>query len=47
MTESECQQAALDYLRRGWSVIPMRERDKRPSIRWQDYQSARAAEPEL
>ncbi len=47
MTESECQQAALDYLRRGWSVIPMLERDKRPAIRWQDYQSVRAAEPAL
>lgn len=30
--------AALDYLRRGWSVIPVRPRSKRPIIAWQSYQ---------
>jgi hypothetical protein len=30
--------AALDYLRRGWSVVPVRPREKRPLVSWQDYQ---------
>ena len=47
MTASECERAALDYLRRGWSVIPMRKRDKRPAIPWQDFQTACAGEREV
>ncbi len=47
MTASELEQAALDYLHRGWSVVPLRRRDKRPAIRWQDLQTARAGEQEL
>ena len=47
MTENELQQAALDYLHRGWSVIPMRTRDKRPAIRWQNLQTTPACEKEL
>jgi len=34
---SSTEQAALDYLARGWSVIPVRERAKRPAIPWQAY----------
>jgi hypothetical protein len=30
--------AALGYLSRGWSVIPVRPRSKRPIIAWQRYQ---------
>lgn len=41
------EQAALDYLKLHWSVIPMRARDKRPAIRWQEYQQRRASETEL
>jgi hypothetical protein len=41
------EQAALDYLRLHWSVIPMRARDKRPAIRWQEYQHRRASEAEV
>ncbi len=47
MTSGECGQAALDYLRRGWSVIPMRRRDKRPAIHWQDFQTERPTEHEV
>lgn len=47
MTVGDCTQAALDYLHRGWSVIPMRARDKRPAIRWQEYQSVPAGEREV
>jgi hypothetical protein len=28
---------ALDYLKRGWSVIPIRSRDKRPAVPWLAY----------
>jgi hypothetical protein len=35
---AKCEQAALDYLSRGWSVIPIRKREKRPAIRWQSFQ---------
>ena len=41
------EQAALDYLKRHWSVIPMRARDKRPAIRWQEYQQRRADKKEI
>jgi hypothetical protein len=39
--------AALDYLRRGWSVIPLRPRDKRPLVKWEGFSHARASEAEL
>jgi hypothetical protein len=34
-------QAALAYLTRGWSVVPIASRSKRPIIAWQDYQQTR------
>ena len=34
--------AALDYLRRGWSVLPMEPRGKRPLIHWRALQSSAA-----
>ncbi len=40
-TRSDCKAAALAYLARGWSVVPMRERSKRPIIAWQGYQQQR------
>lgn len=39
MAASRTEQAALDYLARGWSVIPIRERAKRPAVPWKVYQS--------
>ena len=42
MSVSEIGAAAGDYLRRGWSVIPLRPEAKLPAIRWQTYQKRRA-----
>jgi hypothetical protein len=39
--------AALDYLRLGWSVIPVEPRGKRPLVRWEVYQHRRPEAPEL
>jgi len=40
-------ESALEYLRRGWSVIPLRPRDKRPLLAWQRYQDMRASAEEV
>lgn len=40
-------QAALKYLQRHWSVIPIRAHDKRPAIRWQEFQHRVATRAEL
>lgn len=40
-------EAALDYLRLGWSVIPIEPRGKRPLIRWQVYQFRQADSKEI
>jgi len=42
--------AALEYLKRGWSVIPIKHRDrsgKQPACRWKPYQETRPTEPQL
>jgi hypothetical protein len=39
--------AALDCLKRGWSVIPIRARDKRPALPWRAYQTQRATPEEV
>lgn len=41
------EQAAFEYLRRNWSVIPIRAHDKRPAIRWLEYQHRLANEDEI
>lgn len=40
-------QAALDYLKRRWSVIPIRSHDKRPAIPWQEFQQRLATASEV
>jgi hypothetical protein len=42
-----CYKAARQYLGYGWSVIPMRAREKRPLIKWQLYQQRQATEAEI
>lgn len=39
--------AASDYLKRGWSVIPLRPGTKLPAIRWELYQQRCAGAEEL
>jgi len=39
--------AALAYLVRGWSVIPMEPRGKRPLVQWTEYQLRAATAEEL
>jgi hypothetical protein len=35
-----------DYLARGWSIIPIRPGDKRPLVRWEEFQHRRPSEDE-
>ncbi len=39
--------AALDYVRRGWSVIPIEARGKRPIVPWQEFQRRIATADEI
>jgi hypothetical protein len=47
MIAKEPELAALQYLRFGWSVIPMRQRGKRPAISWLTFQTTLADEEEV
>ncbi|MEJ2257158.1 MAG: bifunctional DNA primase/polymerase [Woeseiaceae bacterium] len=47
MSKSSIEQAALDYLGRGWSVIPVREKAKRPAVPWKAYQEEYVSENTL
>ncbi len=42
-----CEEAALEYLGRGWSVIPVREKAKRPAVPWKAYQDKCVSEKTL
>ncbi|MBI3043464.1 MAG: bifunctional DNA primase/polymerase [Betaproteobacteria bacterium] len=44
---SDCLAAALRYLERGWSVIPIEPRSKRPVVSWLDFQSRRPTRAEV
>ena len=44
MTTLDC---ALDYLSRGWSVIPLRPKSKKPLIPWEQFQSRLTTEYEV
>lgn len=35
---------ALDYYRRGWSIIPIKPNDKKPPIKWGRYAVNRPSE---
>lgn len=47
MTATTTAQAALDYLARGWSVIPMFEKAKQPAMAWKVYQRKCASDTTL
>ncbi len=39
-------EAIHHYMRRGWSIIPVRPGDKRPLVRWEEFQHRHATEEE-
>jgi len=38
---------AMEYLERGWSVIPLEAKGKKPLLSWTPYQSRRACPVEI
>jgi hypothetical protein len=39
-------EAVREYIGRGWSIIPIRTGDKRPLVRWEEFQDRHASEAE-
>jgi bifunctional DNA primase/polymerase-like protein/primase-like protein len=38
MVEDSAERSGLAYLRRGWAVVPVEARGKRPLVRWEEFQ---------
>jgi len=47
MADTSIEAAARDYVSRGWSVIPIAPRSKRPLVKWETFQRRQASEAEL
>ena len=47
MKENKKLECALEYLDRGWSVIPIKPEGKRPAIKWLEYQQRLPTEDEV
>lgn len=47
MATTSCREAALDYRRAGWSVLPVRPGEKRPLIRWETLQRKHASPDDI
>jgi hypothetical protein len=47
VSEAECEAAAFAYLARGWSVVALRPRDKRPLVAWEPLQTAPPTEAQV
>jgi hypothetical protein len=46
-SRSTIARAALSYLARGWSVLPVRSHDKRPLVRWEALQTTRPSQADV
>ena len=47
MATEKTEQAALEALARGWSVVPVAAGQKRPLVRWEEFQRRRATAGEV
>jgi len=47
MSAAETERAALDYLARGWSVVIVAPRAKRPIVRWQTFEKRPPSETQV
>ena len=45
--DDTCLRAALGYLARGWSVVPVAHCGKRPMVRWQTFEDRHPTEAEV
>lgn len=46
-SRNSLQEAAYDYSRRGWSLIPIQIESKRPAVRWRRYQTTQTSRSSL
>lgn len=47
ISQNKLLEAALYYASLNWSVIPIRVKDKKPAIKWEQYQKERATEEQI